>query len=227
MIMRIDGINFVKQKDHNFCGPALASMALSKFGKNVSQEEIGNIIMKINPSNGLENSFTHDVCGYISKHGVYSTYYNNFPKNDAFNMLLENIKKGNPVFISQKYSKSKPIPHARLAIGFYPNEGEVKFIECNDPLDGQNQKIKVSEFLELWDSKNSPMMNSSNEMIVFQKEKPNFNSDCPICKRKMVTTKVDFYNNPSEFKYSNPITVEWSGIQGHCSSCNVNTAVFS
>ena len=166
--MIIDNITYHKQKEYNFCGPALASMALSRFGINVDQEDIGNAIMK-KDARGLENSFTHDVCGFITQYGVYSLYYNNLPKEKALEILVENIEKKNPVFVSQKYSKRKNVPHARLVIGLQPNKNNLKLLECHDPLDGPNQKIMKQDFMELWNAEGSDLMNSSYELSILNR----------------------------------------------------------
>jgi len=224
--MKIENITYHKQKEYNFCGPALASMALSRFGVNIDQEEIGNAIMKKN-STGLENTFTHDVCGFITKYDVYSLYYNNLPKEKAFKILVENVEKKNPVFVSQKYSKRKAIPHARLVIGLQPNKDNLKFLICHDPLDGENQIIPKKDFMELWSAEGSDLMVSSYELSIFTNIIPTINEKCIKCGKQMLTTQIDFKKNPSEFQYVNSnIQVTWKGTQSVCTNCNITTSVF-
>jgi len=224
--MRIENITYHEQNDYNFCGPALASMALSKFGVNVDQSEIGNAIMK-KDGFGQENSFTHDVCGFITRYGVFSKYYNNLPKEKAFQILIENVEKGNPVFVSQRYSTRKDVPHARLVIGLQPDKENLKFLEYHDPKDGPNEKLSKEDFLELWNAENSKLMVSSYEFSIFTDTIPNVDENCINCGGKMLETKINFEKNPSGFQYVNSDTkVTWNGIQCVCEKCHITTAVF-
>lgn len=224
--MRIENVTYHKQKDFNFCGPALASMVLSKFGSDVDQEDIGNAIMK-RDNMGQENSFTHDVCGFITKYGIFSKYYNNLPKEKAFKILIDNVEKGNPVFVSQRYSKRKDVPHARLVIGLQPNKENLKFLEYHDPLDGPNGRISKEDFLELWDGEKSMLMVSSNEFAIFSDKVSIIDEKCINCGKDMLETNVDFEKNPSGFQYINSNTeITWDGLQRVCENCHVTTAVF-
>lgn len=88
--MLISGITYSKQKDPAYCAPTCASMILSKFGVELTQEEIAKKVMK-SDNEGHRRTFTNDICSFLSTQNVFVASISNLTDENAWNQLKKFI----------------------------------------------------------------------------------------------------------------------------------------
>jgi len=79
----ISGIEYAKQKDSDYCVPTCASMILSKFRVNLTQEDIGKKVMKID-NEGHRRTFTNDICSFLATQNVFAVSISNLSDHNAW-----------------------------------------------------------------------------------------------------------------------------------------------
>jgi len=227
MCVIIEGIEYHHQKDKQHCGPTVASMAISKFGTIMDQDQIADAIMKVR-TDGYRNAFTYDICGFLTDNGFYPEYYIGLSDEKAWGILMQNINNGNPVIVSQRYSRKISTGHFRLVIGYH--DIKKKFLVVyNDPHDGPKESMEKDRFLELWKPNGSQDILTSNEMVIIKNSKSSTQiSRCISCNSEQLeTTDIDFYHRRPEYHFINTKTrINCTCTQITCLDCNARIAFF-
>lgn len=227
--MIIPEIQYFKQKDKDHCGPTVVSMTLTKYGLDISQEQIADAIMKIR-TDGLKNTFTFDVCGYLRQFGIWAVYYAGFDDQLSWDLLIKNIDNQIPVIITHRYSMKSSRGHFRVVLGHYilKKKGTV-LVVYHDPIDGAHESMKKETFQELWkpDGISSDIL-IKNEMVILFNSKPNVNTkNCISCKNNLTEKNIDFYNRSPEYHFINSSTkIDSIGTRYFCNNCNGAIAIF-
>lgn len=228
--MIISDIIYHKQIDGRHCGPTVISMALSKFAKEISQEEIAYAIMKIRDYDGKRDSFTYDVCGYITENGIWPTYYAQHDDEKSWSLLIKTLNEKIPVIVNQRYSMNNPDGHIRLVIGYHEIKKRKTFlIVYHDPFVGPNESMEKESFMNHWKPGKNPILTRKNEMVIIRKSKPEIKTElCASCGGKsIVVHPIDFYNRRPEYRFINPNTrIDVNGIQYKCNTCGAVIATF-
>ena len=223
--MMISGIKYYKQNDPDYCVPTCASMMLGTFGIDVTQEEIGNIVMKKNMSNNLRRTFTYDMCSYLVQHGVYPISFANLPDDEAWNLLIRYIKQNTPVMVSQNFSEKSPAGHFRVVIGYdVIGKFNTEIVYYHDPSSGPHQSMKKETFMKLWSPSGVPNseLRTKNQMVILQKTPSNFmKKKCMFCGGiKIKTSLIDNEKKYPEFQFINSnAKIDKNGTSYGCESC--------
>ena len=141
-INKVSEINYVyldvpyeRYAGYNWCLPASGAMTFKYFGKNISQAEIANTVIK----NGT--SSVYRMVKYAKDLG-FEAKYNYMTIEEIKNLLNKDI----PVIAVQNYSLALPYSHARVIIGYDDKEQQVI---SNDPTAGKDYKMSYSNFTAL------------------------------------------------------------------------------
>lgn len=130
----------------NNCGPATLSMALSWYGVNVSQQELGTVMRPYQNSQGDND----DKTIFTSEFVKWATNYN-MQAVGRVNGDIELLKKftanGIPVVVKTWLNLNDDIGHFRLIRGF---DEEAGVIIQDDSYHGPNIKISYYDFLSMW-----------------------------------------------------------------------------
>lgn len=230
--MIISGVKYQKQKDPMHCGPTVVSMALGKLGLDLTQEQIANVVMKVN-RDGKRTAATYDICGYLVEHNMWPISIAKLPDDKAWNFLTDNLKKEILVLVTQRFSSDKKIGHFRLILGFYTvGKQNTQIVVYHDPLVGSYQEMKKEEFLELWRPLGTPTSSDirvPNEMMIIYPSKPNLSKErCMSCgESDFKINSIDFHNRESEFQFFNNSTkINAKGTTYVCKSCGFRIAFF-
>jgi len=128
-------VPYEKYAGTNWCLPASGAMTLKYFGKNISQAEIANAVIKDGSSSVYRMvSYARDL-GFEAK-------YNYMTLEEIKDLLKKNI----PVIAVQNYSLTLPYSHARVIIGF---DDEKEEVITNDPTAGKDYEMSYSNFTAL------------------------------------------------------------------------------
>lgn len=130
----------------NNCGPATLSMALSWYGINASQEELGNRMRPYqNPQgdNDDKTIFTYEFVDWAQEYGVEAIER----VNGDIELLKKFTANGIPVVVKTWLNPGEDIGHFRLVRGF---DERGKVIIQDDSYHGPNRKIAYFDFLSMW-----------------------------------------------------------------------------
>lgn len=142
--------NYHVFQSFNNCGPAALSMALSYYGINKSQEELGQILRpyQIPGGDNDDKSVTLEELAELSKQ------YNLIPYHRP-NGSIEKIKMFTfydiPVITRTWLKENEDIGHYRIVKGY---NDEINQLIQDDSLQGKNLKYSYPEFLTLWEKFN-------------------------------------------------------------------------
>jgi len=141
-INKVSEINYVyldvpyeRYAGYNWCLPASGAMTFKYFGKNISQAEIANTVIKDGTSS------VYRMVKYAKDLG-FEAKYNYMTIEEIKNLLNKDI----PVIAVQNYSLALPYSHARVVIGYDDKEQQVI---RNDPTAGKDYKMSYSNFTAL------------------------------------------------------------------------------
>ena len=141
-INKVSEINYVyldvpyeRYAGYNWCLPASGAMTFKYFGKNISQAEIANTVIKDGTSS------VYRMVKYAKDLG-FEAKYNYMTIEEIKNLLNKDI----PVIAVQNYSLALPYSHARVIIGYDDKEQQVI---SNDPTAGKDYKMSYSNFTAL------------------------------------------------------------------------------
>lgn len=130
----------------NNCGPASLSMALSYFGINVSQKELGDALRPYQIASGDNDDKSTTLEELAAKGAEYGLIPFHRPLgNPELVKLL--ITYDIPVITRTWTKPNEDIGHYRLIKGFDDNSGE--FIQ-DDSLQGKNLRYTYGEFDSMW-----------------------------------------------------------------------------
>jgi len=110
-------------------------MTFKYFGKNISQAEIADAVIKDGTSS------VYKMVKYAKDLG-FEAKYNYMTIEEIKDLLSKDI----PVIAVQNYSLNLPYSHARVIIGYDDEEQEVI---SNDPTAGKDYKMSYSNFTAL------------------------------------------------------------------------------
>ena len=128
-------VPYEKYAGPNWCLPASGAMSFDYFGKNITQQEIANTVIK----DGV--SSVYKMIKYARNLGFEAKY-----KYMTIEDIKDSLKQDIPVIAIQNYSLTIHKSHARVIIGYDDQEQEVI---TNDPTAGKDYKISYSTFLDL------------------------------------------------------------------------------
>jgi len=128
-------VPYEKYAGTNWCLPASGSMTFHYFGKNISQQQIANAVIK----DGV--SSVYKMIKYSEELGFEAKY-----KYMTMEDIKDSLKQDIPVIAVQNYSFNIPYSHARVIIGY---DDEKQEVITNDPTAGKDYKISYSNFIDL------------------------------------------------------------------------------
>lgn len=130
----------------NNCGPAALSMALSYYGINVSQQELGIALRPYqNPQGDNDDkSVTLEQLGDKAKDYGFIPYHRAMGDEKAVKQFIANDM---PVVVRTLLHSNDDIGHFRVIKGYDEEKGI--FIQ-DDSLQGKNLEYSYSEFNEIW-----------------------------------------------------------------------------
>lgn len=151
--IHISKIPYKYQHHLRWCGPASLAMVLSYWGDYISQENIASDIYKPE-ENGTRIS---DMDSYAENRGFNSDW-----GSAKFKNLKKKLRKGYPVIVLQKYSKSNENLHFRVVLGYddtgfllhspkYLQKYSVYFADFSDKK-RQKYHMTYDNFAELWEN---------------------------------------------------------------------------
>ncbi len=145
----------------NNCGPASLSMALSYFGIEKSQQELGAALRPYQNPKGDNDDKSVTLDELADKAEEFGLMALHRP-NGSVDMVKEFIAAGIPVIARTRLKKDDDIGHYRIIKGY--DDGVQSFIQ-DDSFQGKNLQFTYTEFSELWST-------FGNEyLVIFPKEK--------------------------------------------------------
>ncbi len=129
----------------NNCGPASLSMALSYYGVNISQQELGQRLRPYqNPQgdNDDKSVFFPEMAQAAQEHGMV-TYMR---PNGSIELLKTFVANDIPVVVRTWLHPGEDIGHYRLVRGF-----DDKTLLQDDSFEGGNLKFSYQAFNDLWE----------------------------------------------------------------------------
>jgi tetratricopeptide (TPR) repeat protein len=130
----------------NNCGPAALSMALSYYGINKSQQELGQDLRPYQIPNGNND----DKSVTLDELAQKSLEFNLIPfhrPNGSTELVKQFIAQGIPVITRTRLKEIDDIGHYRVIKGY--DDTTEEFIQ-DDSLQGHNLRYPYSQFLNLW-----------------------------------------------------------------------------
>jgi hypothetical protein len=161
------------KQSEGMCGPTSVSMALTKFRKNYSPEQIA----KIAHSTASEGTDSGELVKAIKSVGIDVVEYKNLSRLHALHVLRNHTKNGEPCIVS--WLKTKLVSSSESSIkgseGMKPGFEEVpdmktiskkqaeeaehysvvksvddKYVHMLDPLEDKEQSLPIKYFLDRW-----------------------------------------------------------------------------
>ena len=182
----IEGVPFYKQKERNYCGPAVLSMVLNYWDKDkiFTQEEIVKDIF--DPTVEITNNSEMVFYPYVQNFRVLSS-------NGNIEQLKNLIRENVPVIILQRVvDKIVYKGHYRVVVG-YDDAKNVMIL--NDPWFGDKLSMSYKLFSELWAF--GKEINKKNWMLVLLPKEKESILDKLVVKESAVT-----YHNIATALYS-------------------------
>jgi tetratricopeptide (TPR) repeat protein len=138
--------NYHVYQTFNNCGPASLSMALSYYGINVSQQELGSVLRpyQIPSGDNDDKSVTLDELAQHAKVYGLVSYHRPGGNQDLIKKL---IAAGFPVITRTTTKPSEDIGHFRIIKGY--DDVAQDFIQ-DDSLQGHNLRYSFGDFNDLW-----------------------------------------------------------------------------
>lgn len=130
----------------NNCGPASLSMALSYYGVNKTQAELGQELRPVQNAKGIndDKSVTlHEMTDKASELGFLAIYR----PGGNIELLKQLLYNGLPVITRTLLAEDSDIGHYRIIKGYDDIAGELL---QDDSLQGHNLKYSYPAFLSLW-----------------------------------------------------------------------------
>ncbi len=148
-------VPFVQQRP-DFCGEAVAAMALQRLGTRVTQEAVFNA-SGLDPAKG-RGVWTNELATALRALGVEPgpTWYRVEAAKAAtqvatqWNAIVDDLRAGQPTIVCMHYDDSpKTTEHFRLVIGYDAKTDEVVYQEPAEA-SGASRRMKREAFLSLW-----------------------------------------------------------------------------
>lgn len=130
----------------NNCGPAALSMALSFYGVNIGQQELGNELRPYQNTQGDNDDKSVTMAELAERAQAMGWAVFHRPAGDIAT-LKRLIAEGWPVVTRTLLNQDDDIGHYRVVYGY--DEGEQQLIQ-NDSLQGQALKYGYQSFRDLW-----------------------------------------------------------------------------
>lgn len=151
----LNDVPFVEQKP-DFCGEAVASMALQRLGVKVTQDDVFNA-SGLDPLKG-RGVWTDELARALRSFGVEpgKTWYRVEPKRGVaevhaqFDAVVEDLRAGQPSIVCMHYDATPhTTEHFRLVTGYDEARDEVVYQEPAEA-DGAQRRMKRADFEALW-----------------------------------------------------------------------------
>ncbi len=141
----------ITQRHHVFqsfnnCGPATLSMALSYWGMNISQQELGDILRPyqvVGGDNDDKSVTLQEVADQAQEYGLYSY----LRPNGTPQMLEKFISSGIPIVARTWLKADEDIGHYRVIRGY---DRSTQTLIQDDSLQGKNLTYTYSDFDDIW-----------------------------------------------------------------------------
>lgn len=130
----------------NNCGPAALSMALSYYGINKSQSELGNDLRPYQVASGDNDDKSVTLSELAEKSKEYDLIPYHRPNGDI-EKIKQFITYDIPVITRTWLKETDDIGHYRVVRGFDDTTGE---LIQDDSLQGRNLRYKYSDFDKIW-----------------------------------------------------------------------------
>lgn len=142
--------NYHVFQSFNNCGPAALSMALSYYGINKSQQELGEALRPYQNPQGDNDDKSVTLEEVAQKSKEYGLISYHLPNGDI-QKIKQFINLGIPVIARTYLKKNEDIGHYRIIKGYDDTNQQ---ITQDDSLQGKNLKYTYSEFNSLWEDFN-------------------------------------------------------------------------
>lgn len=136
----VQGIDYIKQSNRNYCGGAALAMLLNYWSEDMTYSELEIVQALYNQRTRI--IYNSDMVYYANREGFKAYSFHSHIRD-----LKRLIDQGIPVIVLQKPVKRIKKGHYRIVFG-YDDDFMTFFI--HDPMMGAIQGIKYQEFLELW-----------------------------------------------------------------------------
>jgi tetratricopeptide (TPR) repeat protein len=130
----------------NNCGPATLSMALSYYGKNVSQETIGQKLRPWQNPAGINDDksvFLYELAEEAKQYGLIPYHR----PNGSIDLLRRAITHNYPVIVRTFLHSNEDIGHYRIIRGY---DDTTQQVIQDDSYQGPNIRFSYAEFLSMW-----------------------------------------------------------------------------
>ncbi|MEW5737623.1 MAG: C39 family peptidase [Myxococcota bacterium] len=154
-LLQLKGFPFVQQKP-DFCGEAVAEMALRRLGREVTQDDVFNM-SGLDPLKG-RGVWTNELATALRNLGVDpgQTWYRVKPSEAKtqiaaqWDAVVADLRAGQPTIVCMHYDDTPDTTeHFRLVTGYDAAKDEVIYQEPAEK-DGADRRMKRAQFLKLW-----------------------------------------------------------------------------
>jgi Peptidase_C39 like family len=148
-------VPFVQQRP-DFCGEAVAAMALQRLGRHVTQDDVFNA-SRLDPAKG-RGVWTNELATALRALGVDPgpTWFRIDPAKATaqvttqWNAIVEDLRAGQPTIVCMHFDDTpKTTEHFRLITGYDAKTDEVVYQEPAEA-NGAARRMKREAFLALW-----------------------------------------------------------------------------
>jgi|GEM_PF-2288107 len=168
IVSHLSGTMKLFKQSEGMCGPASVRIALSKFGKSFSEEEIA----KLAKTTAQEGTGHDNLVKALNKSGVHALQYQDLSESHALEVLREHTKKGDPVIIDWMKTKLLEGGDVKASEGMKPGEEtgktekdikqeenehysvvskvDDKNVTLLDPLESKEEKLPIDYFMKRW-----------------------------------------------------------------------------
>lgn len=168
IVKGMDDMMKIFKQSKGMCGPASIRIALSAFGKSMTEEQVAKLA-KSTASTGT----SHDnLVNAVRQEGIHVITYHNLSKVHALNILKEYTAKGNPIIVDWMKTKLQRGGDVGASEGMKPGVEEAKTkkaiakeenehysvvqkvsgttIQLLDPLESKVEKLPIDYFMDRW-----------------------------------------------------------------------------
>ena len=168
MVSRMDNVMKVFKQSEGMCGPASVRIALSAFGKKLTEEQVA----KLAKSTAEEGTTHGNIVKALKKSGVHAIEYHNLSKGHAVEVLKNYTKSGKPVIVDWMKTKLGKGGDVKAAEGMKPGVEEAKGkkdirkeenehysvvnrvsdknVYLLDPLEAKEERLPIKYFTDRW-----------------------------------------------------------------------------
>ena len=168
IVDRMTEVMKVFKQSEGMCGPASIRIALSAFGKSMTEEQVA----KLAKSSAEEGTTHKNIVSALKKSGVHAIEYHDLSKAHALEVLKNYTKAGKPVIVDWMKTRlgkegdvgasegMKPgVEEAKTKKDIHKEENEHysvvnrvndKNVFLYDPLEPKEEKLPIKYFMDRW-----------------------------------------------------------------------------